>query len=137
MQYKTPASALPSDLFGEPVAYRAGGKRRQVNPRWTPRAGNFGAASQEELASQCRSILIGRMDRLFLCLPVLEREHGVSKSAGLAFIQALQLLFFPEEFAEGPEAGMIAGLIPREGRMERCGAVRFAAFAEQLLAGGD
>ena len=103
---------------------------------WAPRPGNFGASSQEELASQCRSLLIERMDLLFLSLPVLEREHGVSRSAGIAFIQALQLLFFPEEFADGVESAEIVGLIPRDGRIERCGADRFTAFAEQLLRHG-
>ncbi len=111
-----------------------------AKPDWKPRRGNFAALTREELASQCRAILIDRLDKVLANArleieTVMEadyRDNGeLTESAWFKIIQLVQLAFFPEEFL--PYSTLETGFIPRSGIIERVGEDRFDAWAGEFL----
>jgi hypothetical protein len=113
---------------------------------WTPRKGNFATSEREKMASQCRGVLIERLDSILTerC-DVWEAEFAelppdLVQRLLVKFIQDVQINLFPQEFLDDSDtAEMIrsesvqkGGLIPPEGTIERVGWDRFAAYAESL-----
>ena len=97
------------------------------------RTNNIGNKSQEQHADFVRDLLINRFD--VNLLPMIEavlRRHGVlGDGLGLAIIQDMQVVCFPEAFLE-PSDKPHAGMIPLGGRMKAATATGWAALAERM-----
>ena len=122
-----------------PDVTRADYPPRRRGPTATPhlpfkglRKNGFGGVrTQAQDADFVRDVLIGRLDGLLDTVEATLRRHGAFEDGlGLAVIQDLQIVFFPEEFLE-PADKPHAGLVPRGGGPTAT-AAGWAALAARL-----
>lgn len=121
---------LPID-WGESAPPREPQTAPDGSPPRGYRSGTFAKADAAKDAAVVRGVLISRLDDGLGGSEAnrLARDFGLSYDQWLELVQRVQLILFPEEFADPPHP---PGLVPAAGTMRGVGPDRLANYARLL-----